>query len=160
MGKRLILILTALLALGNVGETKMLKKTLHFGDNSLWQYLTKFGISIGEGTFSIQARFRNALVDSTDFPYATNGRYTFQLHFYLDTKWMAALEEPSCYSKASHEIRLEEILVPVDGTWSEPIVGRLAQRTRPYVWFLAVSDCPGSLHKLHPRLPGMPRSLR
>ncbi len=137
-----------------VADAKVVKKYISFRGTNIWQYITKYGISIGEGKFTIKARFKSPLTDA-EVPQAHSGRYSFKVHFYLDTKWMDALEETKCFEKAKHEIRLEELNVPADGSWSRPVTGGLGQRTRPYVWFVAVSDCHETLHALHPQMPAI-----
>lgn len=139
--------LISLFFLFDFAKSKIVYKTLVFNSENAWQYLTKFGISIGQGMFDIKGRFKR--------PYKNvpNKEYTITINFYLDTKWNSALEEPLCSNKAEYQIRVEQFSIPSDGSWSYPIVGGLRQRTRPYVWFIAASDCNESLHGSNPTLP-------
>lgn len=139
-----------------VSQAKVAYKSLIFKQGSTWQYLTKFGISVGQGLFDIRGRFKKPLERNANMPQSI----TFTINFYLDTKWDSALEEPTCSNKVQYEIRQEQIEIPLDGNWGSSIVGGLRQKTRPFVWFIAASDCFESIHIANPNYPEIELKIR
>lgn len=144
--------LAVLLGLLALCSGKIVHKTLTFTEDALWQYLTKFGISVGQGHFEVKVRFKMPL-PKEDKIQTNASAYKLDINFYLDTKWGAALEETVCKKKSENEIRVENLEIPIDGEWSESKVGGLRQNTRPFVWFLAASDCNQNLHSHNPSMP-------
>eukprot|EP00826_Nyctotherus_ovalis_P046724 TRINITY_DN5314_c0_g3_i1.p1 TRINITY_DN5314_c0_g3~~TRINITY_DN5314_c0_g3_i1.p1 ORF type:complete len:489 (+),score=117.75 TRINITY_DN5314_c0_g3_i1:23-1468(+) len=132
-------------------NSKVVYKNLSFKKGKQWQYITKFGISIGRGAFEIKARFKKPFNTLASTP--RQQVFTFTTNFYLDSKWYAAMEELDCSAKAEHKIRAETISINANGEWSEVKRGYLKQHTRPYVWFLAADDCNSSMHLKHPTMP-------
>ena len=140
-------------------DGKVVTKTVTFRTGNEWQYLTKFGISIGQGLFEAKARFKRPYIPAgTNI--VSNLTYYMDANFYLDTKWYGALEEPNCKAKEDHQIRIEHLELNGDGTWCYQKVGGLRQQTRPYVWFVAVSDCDHNLHYSHPDMPPIEVRIR
>ena len=144
------LLLLALLAV--TVQPKVVRKTLTMRKGNDWQYLTKFGISVGQGLFEVKGRFKNPFIPegSTE---PSKQDYILDINIYLDTKWYGALEEPDCNLKSEHQIRIEHLVINGNGEWSGAKYGGLRQQTRPYVWFMAASDCNGTLHQQHPGMP-------
>ena len=119
--------------------SKVVTKTLTFKPNKLWQYVSKFGVSIGSGKYIAKARFKKP------FDSELGKLYNLKLTAYLDTAWESAVEESICEDKISKSIRKNEISLNSNGEWSYTVDGIINQKTRPYVWFFAVSTCDGSL---------------
>jgi len=132
-------------------DSKVVYKSLNFKKGRQWQYITKFGISIGRGGFEIKARFKKPF--NTLASTLRQQVFTFNANFYLDTKWYLGMEEPNCKAKAEHQIRTESISINANGEWSEIKRGYLKQHTRPYVWFVAAEDCEETMHVKHPTMP-------
>lgn len=142
MLKTAVLFLSIFLA-----HSKVVYKTMSLTEGRQWQYITKFGISIGRGSFELRARFKRP------FSGPKQQVFTFNVNFYLDTKWYLAMEEPECSAKSEYQIRTESITVNANGEWSEVKRGYLKQHTRPYVWFVAAEDCGGAMHVRHSDMP-------
>ncbi len=138
---------------------KVVYKTVTLRRGHEWQYLTKFGISIGQGLFEVRARFKRPY-NPTGVAQADGKHFALSIDLYLDTKWDAALEEQDCKAKSGQRIRAESLQVPSDGEWSIPQAGGLRQQTRPYVWFMAVSDCDHTFHSGHPDMPPLEVQIR
>jgi len=145
----ILLLLSAFLLLVS---PKVVQKTMTFRPGNQWQYITKFGISVGQGTFEARARFKRPYIPEGATEPSTE-EFSVDLNFYLDTKWYAALEEADCKAKNEHQIRVEHLQLKGDGEWCYPKVGGLRQQTRPFVWFVAASDCNSALHIRDPRMP-------
>jgi len=103
-------------------QPKVVHKTITFKKGNEWQYITKFGISIGQGLFEVKARFKRPYIpEGAQGP--TNNLHGLDINFYLDTKWDGAMEEPDCYLKKEHEIRVEKLILKEDGDWSDSRYG-------------------------------------
>lgn len=141
---KLVLIASLLAA---ICHSKVVYKTIQFRRGSEWQYVTKFGISIGEGNYEVKARFKRK-------PSHVAGR-TFPVHvdFYLDTAWPGAMDESDCRERTKAAIRRNELVLRDDGSWTASASGFLRQKTRPYVWFMAAGNCDGELTPGNETLP-------
>ena len=105
-------------------------------DEFKWKYLSKFGYHVGTGSWAV--RFK------TLRPYGTKDA-SITADVFLDLEWdKVEQEEKVCdrhkYRRASGSVKL-----PTDGEWSEWISGSLSQTARPYIWYVAASDCKNEL---------------
>jgi len=132
-----------------ISYSKVVYKTINFKKNNNFHYISKFGVSIGQGSYEVKVRFKKK-------PTQVSGR-TFNLHvgFYLDTAWPLAMDETDCKEKLKPALSYNSLILRDDGSWSNIAEGALRQKTRPYVWFMAVSDCNGELISTTDTLPSI-----
>jgi hypothetical protein len=133
---------------------KMTNKVMYFDREPRWDYVTKFGISVGTGRLMVQARFqRPFLVPGTEVP--SDQYFNLSLNVYTDLKWAHALDESECEVKAAFSIFSQNVSIPANGSWSAPVGRLLSQKTRPFVWFAAASDCSRTFHLPGQNMPGV-----
>lgn len=121
---------------------KHIKKSLKLPDDNRWEYLTKFGMNVGEGEWSFRAKLINARK-------LNKFNYTFSLVTYIDDSWQPSeLFELNCGNRTERANYISEITIPGNGTWGEVYRGTLSQNINPSVWYFALSDCRKRLSKL------------
>jgi hypothetical protein len=103
-----------------------------------WQYVSKFGYGMGQGTW--QARLK------LSFPKTLAKDVKIQMHAYLDEDWpeVEAIED-EC-ERVSKAKRSHDIVLNATGEWSDWKTQTFTQNIRPHIWYIAVSDCNGSLN--------------
>ena len=142
-------------------QSKKVNKRIIFKKNKDWQYLTKFGLSLnykykpsgassieGKGKYEISGRFRKSYK-----PITTHPKTELKISIFLDTEWPKAMEEEQCSKRqqmAKHNLQLS---IPMDGRWGRAHTRHINVHKRPYVWFMAASDCEHLLHPEHPQMP-------
>jgi hypothetical protein len=129
-----------LLLLSYAASAKFIKGTVHLTSDNPWQYLTKFGMDIGSGNYTLKARLQKGPRDSSP-----GKMYDLQLNIYLDETWEEGLYKNDCSQKQESAKRINEVQLPADGSWSEDISGVLSQKIRPHVWYFTFSDCNDEL---------------
>lgn len=77
------------------------------------------------------------------------------MHLFLDTSWPQALDQSECQDKAKSSIRHNVLTLRDDGGWSSIAEGTMRQKSRPYVWFMSVSNCAGELTPDNEVLPSV-----
>jgi hypothetical protein len=105
-------------------------------DEFKWKYVSKFGYSIGAGTWAI--RFK------TIRPYV-NKQASVTADVFLDLEWDKVENEPNVCERHKHRRASGAVTLPNDGEWSQWINGTLSQSARAYVWYVAASDCKNTL---------------
>lgn len=105
------------------------------GEQSRWQYLSKFGYDIGYGLYEVRLRLRT--------PRSIRHRaQLLTLHVYLDEDWERVQAAPFCeramqgLSRQSYDVEISR-----SGEWSDWHDGALEQRVRPHIWYFALSNC-------------------
>lgn len=101
-------------------------------DEFKWKYVSKFGYSVGSGTWAI--RFK------TLRPY-TSKEVTVTADVFLDLEWEKVEAEPNVCQRHKFRRASGSVTLPASGDWSPWINGTLSQTARAYVWYVAAHDC-------------------
>ena len=107
-----------------------------FTSESPWQEITRFGLGLGQGNFSISARLRNPSEDKN---------LKLNIVLYSGLKWTEDLIQMKCEEKVSQSSSKYEISLPSTGKWSKKTGGRLIQKQNPQIYYFILADCSGSL---------------
>lgn len=99
-----------------------------------WQYVTKFAMGVGTGTWKLRAKFTKPINKDS------NQDVKIRLNIYIDDNWEMALDGDNCHDKLRASKRETIIRVPENGEISEEYIGSLTQKSRPHVWFFTISD--------------------
>jgi hypothetical protein len=114
---------------------KFMSTSLSLTPSEAWQYVAKFAMNIGKGTYSLRAQLINPKVaDSAD-------SMSLSLSIYIDTKWPEILTLADCRDKDNDANRDEILSLPLNGEWSNYVEGTLTQNVKTRFWYFAVSNC-------------------
>ena len=131
----LCLWLCALLA---VAGGKLVAPLVGLSEESRWTYVTKAMLAEGRGTWTFRAKMHRPVNDtSEELPFLS-------LNIYQDGQWLTALEASDCQAHLSPSTE-KQIRIPLNGTWSSPLVGSLQQLKGVHMWYFAISDCAKNL---------------
>lgn len=117
---------------------KQVSQIVTLAPDADWKFLTKFAMDIGKGDWGMKVRF-NKSVNATD------DEVKLKASIYIDDNWEDVLSQETCQSKISEAKRVKNVFVPANGEWSTEISGTLSQKSRPHVWYFALSDCDRKL---------------
>lgn len=134
-----ILIMIFLCLVVGLAFSKSLDSYLVFTDDSPWQPITHFGMTLGTGNFTFRARLSSPLPDTASF-------LKVKLALYLGSEWENTLTRASCKDKMLNSIKSYDVNLPGNSEWSQDIVGKLTQKHKPHVWYFVISDCGGVLN--------------
>ena len=124
-------------------SSKYLSTTVKLTPDFPWQYVSKFAMVIGTGTFEIKAQLVSALNKQS------SDKIMFSSSVYIDKLWPEALSLTSCPDKESTASDLQYLHVPINGDWSNTVQGSLTQNVKTRFWYLTLSKCALSeSHKL------------
>ena len=73
-----------------ISYSKVVYKIINFRENNNFHYISKFGVSIGHGSYEVKVRFKEKL---TQVSRRTSNLY---VNFYLDTAWPQVMDETDC----------------------------------------------------------------
>ncbi|CAG9319741.1 unnamed protein product [Blepharisma stoltei] len=135
MKVQILLFILFLLAQG-----KYIRTTLTMTRNNNWQYVSKFGMDIGVGDFSMKARLLRV---TKEFE---GKKHNLQFSIFIDEEWEQDLSSLSCTEKNKRAKLTYDLALPLDGQFSGDIVGELSQSVRPHVWYFVISDCNNLLN--------------
>ena len=117
-------------------QSKSLVSEFKFTSESPWQEITRFGLGLGQGNFSISARLK--------FP-SEDKAVKLNMVLYSGLKWTEDLMQMKCEQKLSQSSSKYEISLPSTSKWSKKTGGRLIQKQNPQMYYFVLADCSGSL---------------
>eukprot|EP00929_Paragymnodinium_shiwhaense_P078940 TRINITY_DN40973_c0_g2_i1.p1 TRINITY_DN40973_c0_g2~~TRINITY_DN40973_c0_g2_i1.p1 ORF type:complete len:453 (+),score=94.53 TRINITY_DN40973_c0_g2_i1:116-1474(+) len=135
---------------GLVAEAMLQSGSIQIGGASRahrWQYLTKFGYGLGDGTYSLKVRLQRGqeLARNSSLSYRM---LSLELQLFLDEDWEKAESLPACRRGHEAPARRTHYVDLMDGQhfeWSAPALGLVHHVMRPHIWYFAVNDCSGEL---------------
>lgn len=105
------------------------------GEQSRWQYLSKFGYDIGMGMYEVRLRLHKPRT-------IRHSAQLLSLHVYLDEDWGRVQAAPFCERTSQGLCRQSyDVEISRSGEWSDWHEGQLEQRVRPHIWYFALSNC-------------------
>lgn len=104
--------------------------------NNQWKFVSKFGYSIGVGSFAMRVRLEQ--------PRTLAQNTSVELNLFLDEDWpeVEALDQCARTDKARGTHSLN---VLAQGGWGDWVNGTLHQAVRPHIWYFAMQDCTHNL---------------
>eukprot|EP00929_Paragymnodinium_shiwhaense_P102175 TRINITY_DN6535_c0_g1_i1.p1 TRINITY_DN6535_c0_g1~~TRINITY_DN6535_c0_g1_i1.p1 ORF type:complete len:477 (+),score=85.44 TRINITY_DN6535_c0_g1_i1:122-1552(+) len=150
-------IAVALVSLGGqLADAKLQIGTLQLGgladSQDRWQFMSKFGFGLGEGTYSVRVRPKNAQVardrgNASDvYGFPLRRVVHLELELFLDEDWHKTEPLTPCRrAKDAPARRTLPLELDLDrpGEWSLPAAGLLYHVMRSHIWYFAVSSCGG-----------------
>jgi len=113
-------------------EGKVQKGTIELGKSNIWQFASKFGYGIGEGSYSVRMKLRGNS--------SLHGRMDLYFNLFLDEDWDRVDAMTSCDERVSHARRTHSVLIEESGEWRDAS-GTVSQKIRPHIWYFVVGDC-------------------
>jgi hypothetical protein len=110
---------------------------LKFTSEKPWQEISRFGLGLGEGNFSVTARFKEPSQEKN---------LKMNMVLYSGLKWTDQLTKLSCEERVSQSSSKYEISLPSSSKWSKRTGGRLIQKQSPQVFYFVLADCSGLLN--------------
>uniref|UniRef100_A0A7S4VID5 GPR180/TMEM145 transmembrane domain-containing protein n=1 Tax=Alexandrium monilatum TaxID=311494 RepID=A0A7S4VID5_9DINO len=138
-----LLCLASLLSLLPLDEAKLQSAQVRLKGPRLqnrWKYISKFGYSLGTGTFGVRLQLRRPK------NVATEGKVSLEV--YLDEDWKRVEAIEDVCERPRHARKVQNITVPPSGEWGEWTNDTLSQWIRPHIWYFVISDCNDSLPNL------------
>ena len=133
----LLLLVSALFPTNSIAKLQTGSITLGGDlDDFKWKYLSKFGYTVGSGTWAV--RFK------TLRPYV-NKEASITADVFLDLEWDKVESEPNVCERHKFRRASGAVNLPSSGDWSDWINGTLSQTARAYVWYVAANDCKNQL---------------
>jgi hypothetical protein len=105
-------------------------------DEFKWKYVSKFGYSVGAGSWAIRFKTVRPLV---------NKDASITADVFLDLEWDKVENEPKVCDRHKHRRASGVAKIPQSGDWSPWINGTLSQTARAYVWYVTANDCKNTL---------------
>ena len=125
-----------LLLLVPLSFSKSLLSSIKFTPQAPWQEITRFGLGLGQGNFSISARFKSS---------SEPKNLKLNMVLYSGLKWTEDLTQLECEERLAQASSKYEISLPSSGKWSKKTGGRLIQKQSPQIFYFILADCSGSL---------------
>lgn len=119
----------------NAVEGKMQTGTIELGEDTLWQFVGKFGYGIGEGAYSIRMKLRESAA-------MAKGKY-FHFNVFLDEEWDKVEAMTSCDERLSHARKRHSLSFDDVGEW-RGLSHTITQNVRPHIWYFVFGDCRDS----------------
>jgi len=118
--------------------SKHIMKEIKLTNEKNFQYLTKFAISVGVGSFNASIYYKYPIYNSDQKVRPIN------LGLYMDYEWQQALDQENCHDKISFARKLN--LIQLDSTNQKEIhvSYTISQVGSPHVWYFALIECPNS----------------
>ena len=116
-------------------SSKYVSTVLIITPDDPWKYVSKFASTQGKGHWEMKAMLMNPTNTREDEFFNVTGT------IYIDKKWEDALAQATCSQKvgiSKNNITLE---VPLNGDWSDSIMGTMVQRSRTHFWYFTISAC-------------------
>jgi len=112
--------------------------TVHIGGSQAdgrWQYISKFGFGLGEGSYDVRIRF----VSPPDIP---TGPSTLALSLFLDEDWdRLGKLKPCSLTFEGLSRRTWQLPVRVPGEWGNWQSGAVFNGIRSHIWYFTLSSC-------------------
>ena len=117
---------------------KLVSPLISLYDTTRWAYVTKTTLSEGRGTWSLRIKMHRPVNETSE------DRLAVGLNLYRDEQWSQALEASTCAQQTA--VSSEKTLkVPMNGTWSNTLLGTFQQPKGVHTWYFAISDCNHTL---------------
>lgn len=122
------------------GQCKFQTNVVKIGgplDQEKWRYISKFGYTIGEGTYAVRVKYADGAKPNA-------GRVRLTLDVFLDEDWAEVESLPPC-SKARLSRASKYLDLDPSGGWGMWQNGTVFQTVRSHVWYFTLSACgPGN----------------
>lgn len=101
-----------------------------------WQYMGKFGYTLGEGGYELRLRLRPS-------PDVEKADPLFRMEVFLDEEWSHAESLSPCRRAAEGPARRthRHLDAGIDGEFGVWEGGTVMQSVRPHIWYFALSNC-------------------
>lgn len=110
--------------------------TVDSADN--WQFVSKFGYSIGVGDYKVRYRLPEWTQGNLEMrPLFSSAGFAL----ILDEDWQKVQSMSSCNSKNLETRRMHEVPFWEPGMWSSWERGTVSQNIRPHIWYFGISKC-------------------
>eukprot|EP00746_Dinoflagellata_sp_MGD_P010894 gnl/MRDRNA2_/MRDRNA2_122668_c0_seq1.p1 gnl/MRDRNA2_/MRDRNA2_122668_c0~~gnl/MRDRNA2_/MRDRNA2_122668_c0_seq1.p1 ORF type:complete len:429 (-),score=57.65 gnl/MRDRNA2_/MRDRNA2_122668_c0_seq1:48-1334(-) len=102
-------------------------------DDEKWAYISKFGYTIGEGSYAVRLKYADGAEPNA-------GRVRLTLDIFLDEDWADVEALPPC-SRARHSRASKYLDLDPNGGWGMWQNGTVFQSVRSHVWYFSLSAC-------------------
>lgn len=121
-----------LFLLFSIASSKSVKNVFELSNDEPAQYLTKFGVDLGQGKWELKLK----LVKGRK-TFKKDMNYEVPLLLLRDSDW----DDSVLSCKNTEKAMRSTLQIPADGTWSHQQNGTLGEAEEPHIWFFVFADC-------------------